>query len=162
MRMLVRGASRDEAIEAADIVLEGPFEDGTLSEGDAGYVRAKVDPDRGSEVLSAEESPARFVARLRELTRTRANLAKGHILDAYEVALNAGGLRLCELKPEEVGGPSIAGYHLWVAGAILARYWTSQGILYDAERYETGVDEDRIREIGSSPDGWWLVEVSVG
>jgi len=163
MWFLVRATNREEAMDAAEDAINGLFEDGSLVVGDKGYVNAKEDPEDG-EVLSAKENPPAFVEVLRSLTTERLLQARALLLQALDYATRAGVSRLEDLQPEEVAGrdAGMAGHMLWHAGAVLARYWTPRGLLYDADDYQMGVDEDRIREIEANPDGWWLVEVTVG
>jgi len=163
MWFLVRATTREEAIVAAEDAINELFENHDLVIGEDGYVNARKDPESG-QVLSAKESPTAFVEVLKSITTERLLRARALLLRALEYAARSGVSRLEDLQPEEIAGQDagMAGHMLRQAGAILARYWTPEGLIYDVENYQTGVSEDRIKGIEANPDGWWLVGVTVG
>ena len=149
--ILVKANTRASAKRAAEAVLDGFWDDGTLQEGD----RGEVD---GGEVFRLSECGE---SKLLSFNRQRAGSARAYLLDALGEASKSGYASLLEVPPAEVKD-TLVGFYLRKAGDILNGSFAPWGVVYDSETYECGFTQERIRELMKHPKQWWLVDCTVG
>jgi hypothetical protein len=154
--LLVKAGSRKEAIDSAAATIDEWWEDGSLQEGDHGYVDAKEDGT--GEVVSLKKAGEK---RLRELNRRRVTAMRGYLAEALAEAAKNGYFSLSDVPPEETKS-TLVGFYLKKAGEVMNGNWCPWGVVYDTGSYECGFTDDRIKELMENPGSWWLVQCTVG
>lgn len=167
--LLLHATTEKEATAEADSLIDEWFRDGTLVDGDKGYV---ITDDSDDRVICGAIDPEGFMTRLKGEQSDRERLLKVYIgyVDTYmRQAGFQDGLASLDKLPlaETVELPGryeveMAGWSLARLGKLINREATPYAGIYNVVSTNAGVTRDEIEEIQKEVSKWALVPVCVG